>query len=472
MAQPTSSSPLGGVAPGATQSSGLNLQSPPPSPVITNTPNPQYSGQPSASSLGVNLAFSSGSSNAQVQRLPWSSFTLDTTVLPSTLLLSTPVSGSSSVVAQSVSSGGSSATPSSTSAAGGGGSFSDRAVWPTWQIPKSITGNHVPMIVSRGFIVFATPFYHQLMTYDPIRQLTSSGGASGAALAGSNFSPLHIGILTAHIGSAFLAGSFGLDTNYCDVLPAPNDLNPCPPRMSVTPWAIDVVLTCLAIQVVVILYAASKWFQKPSGLSADPTTIAGVAAVMGHPEIERQFSVFPGDISQQELKESIKNQQFKLGTFVAENGMMKYGIMPAPDDKDKKTEPGFFSKIGASLGGLSDKATFLRDWKRSRLYTDLIFAAFLLSLLGLTASALARIDRPQTVFLATASASGTGMKIFFAALGITVSFYWGKLFQGEQRVSLMMAMWTLAMVATVRYANLNPPLRCPNLHPLLSTQKR
>lgn len=279
--------------------------------------------------------------------------------------------------------------------------------------------------------MIAVPLYQQLMTHEPVRQLTSSAGVSGAVLAGSSFGALHLGLISAHIGSAFSAGSLVVDTNYCNMVAAPNDLNPCPPRMSVTPWAIDVVLVCLAVQVIVIVYAMSKWFQKPSGLSADPTTIAGVAAVMGHPEIERQFSAFPGEMSQKEVQDRIKDQQYKLGVFTTETGLTKYGIMPGGQKKKTSRARYFRAKDTSHSAGALDRVSWLRDWKQHRLYSDLIFATFLLALLGLTAAALARVDRPQTVFLATAAAAGTGMKICFAALGIIVSFYWGRLFQGR-----------------------------------------
>jgi hypothetical protein len=272
-------------------------------------------------------------------------------------------------------------------------------------VPKSLP-NYIPVLASRGFMMFAIPLYQQLMTHDPVRQLTSPGGASGATLAGSSFGALHIGLVSAQIGSAFSAGSLVVDTNYCSAVTVSKNLNPCPPRMSVTPWAIDAVLVCLAVQVMVIVYAMSKWFQKPSGLSADPTTIAGVAAVMGHPEIERQFSEFPAEITQKELKDRIKDQQYKLGIFMTETGLIKYGIMPK-GQKETKSRAGFFRHKGSSGSEGSDRISWLRDWKQNRLYSDLIFATFLLALLGLTAAALARVDRPQTVFLATAAASGT-----------------------------------------------------------------
>ncbi|KAK3934678.1 hypothetical protein QBC46DRAFT_347381 [Diplogelasinospora grovesii] len=303
--------------------------------------------------------------------------------------------------------------------------INNRAVWPHWQVPTSVLGNHMPMVVARGFMLVLGAFYNQLLVHEPVRQMTS-GGIAGAALAGTSFGTAHIGMYAAQIGTAFSAGATFVDTNYCSSAPTANDLNPCSPRLSTNPWVLDVILVTLAIQVLVIVYSMSKWFQKPGGLSADPTTIAGVAAVMGHPEIERQFAALPGEMSKKELKEALKDQKFKLGSFTTETGLTKYGIMPVSGSekekaKDKK-KAGFFSKLG----------TRSTTAKKQPLYFDLIFAAFLLALLGLTLAAVSNVDHPQTVFLASASGNGTGMKIFFAILGIIVSFYWGKLFNDTQ----------------------------------------
>lgn len=403
-------------------------------PISSSTNSPHHTQSQQSGSLQItSAAVASGSSNALNQKVPSATFSLittsSTTDTPRTTIARTSSSSGPTLPPQSATATGSTATPSPTGEVGAG-PFSQRVFWPSWQVPKSLP-NFIPVLASRGFIMIAVPLYQQLMTYEPVRQLTSSAGVSGAVLAGSSFGALHLGLISAHIGSAFSAGSLVIDTNYCNIVAVPNDLNPCPPRMSVTPWAIDVVLVCLAVQVIVIIYAMSKWFQRPSGLSADPTTIAGVAAVMGHPEIERQFSAIPGEMTQKELKDRIKDQQYKLGVFTTESGLMKYGIVPGAQ-KEKRARARYFrGRETSHSAGALDRVTWLRDWKQHRLYSDLIFATFLLALLGLTAAALARVDSPQTVFLATAAAAGTGMKIFFAALGIIVSFYWGRLFQGR-----------------------------------------
>ncbi|KAB5581037.1 hypothetical protein GE09DRAFT_1051494 [Coniochaeta sp. 2T2.1] len=376
----------------------------------------------------------SASSNALNQKLPSTSLSLPvtsgTTSVPSSATSSSPTSNLSTLPPQQATTTNP-ATSVSASPTPTTNPINQRIIWPTWSAPKSLP-NHIPILASRAFVLLLAPLYTQLLTHEPIRLLTSAGGAPGSAMVGTpSFSAPHIGLLTAQIGSAFSAGCLVVDTNYCSTLPAAvNNLNPCAPRIAVTPWAIDVVLVCLAVQVVVVVYAMNKWFQKPSGLSADPTTIAGVAAVMGHPEIEREFAGFPGEMSDAELKERIKERRFRLGMFMTEPGRMKFGIMPAGLVEAKSR--GWFGKKKKKAIGGNGKIGWLRDWKQNRLYTDLIFATFLLALLGLTAVALARVDRPQTVFLASAAASGTGMKIFFAAMGIIVSFYWGRLFQDAQ----------------------------------------
>ena len=313
----------------------------------------------------------------------------------------------------------------------------NRQVWPTWSTGTAVTGNHAPILIGRGVMLLLGTLYTQLQTYEPVGQL-ASGGISGSALAGSPFGVIDIGIFMGQVGTAFSAGSIYVDTNYCNATGTANDLNPCLPRIAVTPWVLDVILVSLIVQVLVIVYAISKWFKKPGGLSADPTTIAGVAVVMGHPEIERQFSSFPGEMTQAELKERLKDTTFKLGTFMTEAGVAKYGIMPGDEEDEKKKERNpngimaFFSGIGGLLTKAKEGLAFARGKNSNGFYFDCIFLMGLLAMLGLTIASVAMVDKPQTVFLATATASGIGMKIFFATLGIIISFYWGRLFRDAQ----------------------------------------
>ncbi|KAJ4290090.1 hypothetical protein N0V88_006596 [Collariella sp. IMI 366227] len=266
-------------------------------------------------------------------------------------------------------------------------------------------------------------------------------GISGSELAGSSFGINHLGLIAAHLGTAFSAGGTFVDTNYCNTPGTANNLNPCPPRLSGNPWVFDIIITVLIVQVAVAVFSLAKWFQKPGGLSADPTTIVGVAAVMGHPEIENLFASFPGDMSKQQLKGALKEHEFKLGNFLAENGSTKYGIIPAPlteEEKGKRNKQGLqglLRKLGIRLSRKKQKKrSWLSNWKNSQLLIDFLFGVLLLALLGLVLAALTTVDHPQTLFPPSITANGTGMKIGFALLGVLISLYWGRLFQGPEKL--------------------------------------
>jgi hypothetical protein len=292
-------------------------------------------------------------------------------------------------------------------------------------------GNYVPVIVGRAFVQFLTPFYNTVLLHEPIRQLTNPGGAPFSTLAGSPAIaiPITAVMLIANLGSGFAAGATFLDTSYCTQ-------TPCPPRLSSNPWVINVIISTLIIQALAILFMLSQWWRKPNSLRADPTSIAGVAVVMGHPMIEQEFSDVPAELTVAELKRRLKGRKYKLGTFQTDSGITKFGIMPVPPAETarrRERKPGFLTR----LGEMKEKIPFINDWRNNRFYFDTVFAMLLLALLGLTCAALSHANKTQVVFLATAAASGTGMRIFLAVLGTIVSSYWGRLFRGLFPVSFI-----------------------------------
>lgn len=272
-------------------------------------------------------------------------------------------------------------------------------------------------------------FYEQLLTWEPIRQLLTPGG--GSLVDSSVLTPIRIAIISAHIGTAFSAGLTFFDTGYCSSTQL-NAIGICPPRLSVNPPIVDVVIVTLIIQVLTIIYVISQWWKKPGGFSADPTSVAGIAAFMGHPEIEQEFVAIPTEITYAGLKKRLKGKKFRLGQFATERGTVKYGIMPVDDEgtDPRKKDDGFFSKIKNGWSNFSGKFTVLHNWKRNRHMFDIVFVMFLIALLGLTIDAVSRISRSQVVFLATASVHGTGWRIFTTIMGVIVSYFWGQFFQG------------------------------------------
>ncbi|KAK3366766.1 hypothetical protein B0T24DRAFT_709096, partial [Lasiosphaeria ovina] len=315
----------------------------------------------------------------------------------------------------------------------------DFAIWPSgWGARQAIASNFAPVIAARGATLVLGALYSQLALHEPVRQLVSASGISGGALAGSSGSWFGAAAVVTQLGSAFAGGASFVDTTYCQSGPGSGgDLNPCVPRVSVNRWVLDVLVVVCVVQLGALAGAVAKWFQKPGGLAADPTTIAGVAVVMGHPEVERLFAALPGDASHQELKAALRGRRFRLGAFVTEAGVEKYGIMPVPEEElPKKKKGGPWVSVGERLAGVRERLALFESWQHSRLFVDMLFAALLLALLGLALAALASVDNPQSVFfaaeLSAGGPGGTAMKILFALLGVAVSAYWGRLFQDTQ----------------------------------------
>jgi len=269
--------------------------------------------------------------------------------------------------------------------------------------------------------------YDQLLTWEPIRQMLTPGG--GSLVDSSVLTPIQIAIITAQIGTAFSAGLTFFDTGYCN--PAQTTtVGICPPKLSINPWVSDVIIVTLVVQVLTILYVISQWWKKPGGFSADPTSIAGIAAFMGHPEIEQEFVQIPTEINYAGLKRRLKGKKFRLGQFATERGIVKYGIMPVDDEENNSSKEGFFDKLKAPFLSVKSRIPWLQSWKKNRYMFDVLFVMLLIALLGLTIDAVSRYNKTQVVFLATASAHGTAWRIFTAFLGVVVSYYWGQIFQG------------------------------------------
>lgn len=139
----------------------------------------------------------------------------------------------------------------------------------------------------------------------------------------------------------------------------------------------------------------------------------------------------------------LRGRKFKLGDFVAAGGITKYGIMPvhlgigaidhAKDMVEQKET--IWTKFGNLTIMLTSCIPCFGSWRNNRFYFDLMFVMLLLALLGLTLAALSKVNKPEIVFLASATANGIGMRIIFSLLGVLVSTYWGRLFRGLSLIS-------------------------------------
>jgi hypothetical protein len=251
--------------------------------------------------------------------------------------------------------------------------------------------------------------------------------------------PLLVATFFADVGSSVATQSIFLDTNYCAEPVLQSGVNPCwPPRISTDKWALDVMTATLTAVASTLIYVIVLWLKTPSNITADTTSIAGVAAIMGHPVVERDFSTIPANMTHKQLALHLKNKRYALGNFVVdyqESIVPKYGIVPmeseaGPDGRPKR--PPILQRIEGSIVNKRALLTFFSDWTRGRFYLDIFFGVFFLGLLGFTIAAVVNIDDPRRVFVYNTREATVGFRVTFTLIGVLVARYWTMLFQDVQ----------------------------------------
>ncbi|KAF6833891.1 hypothetical protein CMUS01_06396 [Colletotrichum musicola] len=302
----------------------------------------------------------------------------------------------------------------------------------SFTVKQALVGNFVPVIASRSFLFTLSAVYTHISALEPIRQLMTTTGASGAALSGSSISlaPIAAAFFIADVGSAISVEAVSPDAWYCGAPVTEDNLLPCPPRLSVNKWAINTVIASLALVALALLFILGLWFKTPSRITADTTTIFGVAAVMGHPEVESDFRGVPTDMTQTQLAVYLRDKRFALGAFQVSN-VEKIGLVPvAPDASGGRKS--FSQRIEAVLAEKKAAYAGAAPWVRTRFQLDVLFAVFHLALLGLAIAALASVDSPRRVFGYVSRSQAVGVRIGICLVGILIVRYWGMVFADAQ----------------------------------------
>jgi hypothetical protein len=155
-----------------------------------------------------------------------------------------------------------------------------------WSSSYTFRGNYLPIIVARIFVLIFDAINRHLAEYEPLRQLGSPAGATGLVLAGTlvTLAPSFSALFVTQVGSAFSVEVVFLDTQYCGRVAADNGLNPCSPRLSTNSWILYILLVILVLVAITLIYLILLWSKPPHRMAKDPTSIAGIAAIMGHPK--------------------------------------------------------------------------------------------------------------------------------------------------------------------------------------------
>ncbi|KAF2665464.1 hypothetical protein BT63DRAFT_459042 [Microthyrium microscopicum] len=330
--------------------------------------------------------------------------------------------------------GGGTNTPGKTSSS----KFTLRA----WPQAKTFLGGYMPVILAKFYnMAWGTVFYAAVDSA-AVNMLTNPNGATVAQLisgmdgaAWLSFVPF----IASMAAVPFVTDSVYFDTNYgCDNPNPLNPTNPCwPPKMTANTWVIRTVQSLLSVTALSTVVLIAMWFKKPHGSTNDPTSIAAVAAIAGHPDVQRDFAV-DVNTSESDLKRMMKNKRYTLTEFPGD-GTQLYGLVPmnVPDSDGKDS---FLSKVKGFFGSI-----FGSKWKNKAFALDVMFVAYLIGLLAIVGVHIANVDK--TSLMDIFQGSSVGKRIFFAVLAAVVSINLGRIERDTQ---------TLTPYAELRNLNATP----------------
>jgi hypothetical protein len=333
---------------------------------------------------------------------------------------------------------------------GGGGGGAGEGAGSGTQIPakiaifsistsKTFVGGYLPIVAARFYLMSISSMHSSITTFEPFSQLAQPGGALGSVLLGPDFSSTWyswIGYGAAWLLTPFAAESIFFDTNWgC---PNPNPAtpeNPCwPPRMSINTWVVRLIQGLLGIVAVSALIATYKWSKKPSGCSAEPTSIASVASVMGHPQVGRDFQMLNPETTSKELKAYLKDKHYKLDHYTAPNGAERYGLVPVSEHeagqedlmRSVDDEP---TRDIETPSSTNSRFGFVSVWKNVSTYIDGIFILFLIGILAICASYVKDVNQSRLAKLF--ENSSVGRRLVFSVIGSVASSNWSRLQRGK-----------------------------------------
>jgi hypothetical protein len=316
---------------------------------------------------------------------------------------------------------------------GGGGGSSSGSGDPAlkfakhWPISQAFEGSYMPIVFAKLYNTVWQAYCHQALDMAPFRNPSAStflgAGDWQSYLA---CAPLIVSWAVVPLAS----DGISLDTNYgCPNPDLSNPNNPCwPPKITGNPVVIRLLQGFLSIVAVVSCILIGFWFKKPHGSSNDPTSIAAIAAVAGHPQVVADFSC-SADTTLKELREKIKGKKYKLSQWTPPDQSVRHGLVPVPEDGDEKAHSFTSRARGAYATVKQSLQVSSMDWKDASMYRDAVFLLYVIAIAAITASYLK--DEGNSVFAGLFSDSSFGRRIIFALLAAIVSIYFSRIEQGQ-----------------------------------------
>lgn len=213
-----------------------------------------------------------------------------------------------------------------------------------WTPTKVFLSTYLAVLLAVIYRIFIGTVQTQVCLIDPFRHLSSPKGAPAStalftsyhsqallgplvALGNGRFALFAIGFASwiSCLLPAFASEAIFVDTNWSCPDPRVGRPNPCPPR---TTAAVSVVrlLQCLLAFIAVVLIVLFFALRRKTGLEEDPSSIAAVARLMGHPSFEHDLRNMPSGTG---TTISMMKQEMGRNRYRLEAWFEQYGIVPA-----------------------------------------------------------------------------------------------------------------------------------------------
>ena len=213
----------------------------------------------------------------------------------------------------------------------------------------------------------------------------------------------------------------------------------CFPKLSVFPTAARVVQGILAFVALMTFALAIAVLQRKSGVYANPLSIAGLASLFQDQRLIEDFRRINPYASPKELRNSIRDNRYRIGTFGEFDGSTSYGmtlvhssVLPVEDYRQTSFMGGK-KYASVAVNPVDEQPAPMRTKSSSSPWIHpAIVIAFALFVLGLEALII-YYNRTvsDTGFERFMDSQAFGVSFLFTAIGVILKMYWSLLDDGK-----------------------------------------
>lgn len=186
--------------------------------------------------------------------------------------------------------------------------------------------------------------------------------------------------------------------------------------------AVVALLAFMAVLVVCVMLSLRRWV---SGVSGNPWSIAGIAALCGSGGLRSLIATLPAGAKDKKMQAALAGRRFRLGYFPRDGGL-EYGVLV---DDLGVPRPSPFPNNLAQKGKPGKKVPFFMLSIAGRLLFVLFIAALLAVILYYNNTG------GDTAFERFMNQQTFGVRFLFTSVGVIITFAWASLFDGESSAS-------------------------------------